>query len=238
LKQQKLVELIRANEIEEALKYARTHLRDGCKDEVEFLQQMESIMSLLAFSALPAEQNPMRHLLDQAARNQLGAQVNEKILEAQFAGKESQLSRIIKQLQHGQDALKQYMPNFPTLDTAPAAQSTSATAASAALPSLLDPARTFETLAASEAVTRRELDEQAARERTALAAALEAEGRAKRERDEARRGRRAEAATARANEPRSAFRHDIPSAAEEQDEDEDEEEDEQEDEEDEDRSMM
>jgi hypothetical protein len=229
LQQQHLVELIRANDIEGALTFARTHLRDGCANEVEFLTQMESIMSLLAFSALPAEQNPMRHLLDQARRNKLGNEVNEKILEGQLACKESQLSLIIKQLHHSQNALKQYMPQFPALDCSSVVSDASASAPSSSPSStstsaLLDPSSVFESLAHREHLERLAREKEEARKAEERRAAEEQERQAKQIRDQARRQRRIEQQERRAREPRSMFRQDIPSAAEEEEEQDEEEE--------------
>ena len=122
LKQQKLIELIRAGEVEGALHYARAELRDDCCHEVDFFPAMESIMSLLAFSSLPVEQNPMRHLFDHSRRLELGREVNQKVLEAQFASKESQLEQLMKQLQYGQTQLKTFVSSFPTMELRPSSE--------------------------------------------------------------------------------------------------------------------
>jgi hypothetical protein len=121
LKQQQLVELIRAERIEDALTYARTHLRAGSAHEAPALQALESIMSLLAFSSLPAAHNPMAHLLDQRARNLLASAVNDAILEGQFACKESGLQRTAKQALYAQNQINALIKNFPTLPLDPTA---------------------------------------------------------------------------------------------------------------------
>lgn len=132
MQQQQLVELIRAERIEEALAYARTHLRAGSAHEAPALQALEGIMSLLAFSALPLGQNPMAHLLDQKARTELAAAVNDAILEGQFACKESTLQRTAKHGLYAQNQLSTLLKSFPTLPLDPTVQRTGGGQAGAA----------------------------------------------------------------------------------------------------------
>jgi len=131
MQQQQLVELIRAERIEEALAYARTHLRAGSAHEAPALQALEGIMSLLAFSALPLAQNPMAHLLDQKARTELAAAVNDAILEGQFACKESTLQRTAKHGLYAQNQLSTLLKSFPTLPLDPTVQRTGSHAGAA-----------------------------------------------------------------------------------------------------------
>lgn len=215
LQQQQLVELIRADKIDQALTFARTHLRSGCASEPAALQALEGIMSLLAFSALPPDHNPMAHLLDPRARVSLAGAVNDAILEGQFACKESQLQRVAKQTLHSQQQLANFMTEFPKLpvDHTAAASSTGATATAASASNrgtnssargLLDPATLFESLAASEAAARKAAEEKAAAELALVISALEQERTAREERERNRRARQAAFAAARAAEPRAA----------------------------------
>lgn len=219
LQQQQLVELIRADKIDEALTFARTHLRAGCADQAHALQALEGIMSLLAFSALPPEHNPMAHLLDQRARVTLAGAVNDAILEGQFACKESQLQRVAKHTIHSQQQLANFLPEFPKLPVDPTAAASSAGAtatpasssgSSSSSRALLDPASLYESLATSEAAARKAAEDKAAAELALVITALEQERAAREERERARRARQAAFAAARAAEPRSAFRHDNP----------------------------
>lgn len=117
LRMQKLVELIRQNAVEDAIEYARNELRQACADDPVALTQLESIMVLLAFSSLPAASNPLAHLLAPSARVQLAAQVNDRILEAQFSSKDSHISRMIKSIDYAQTKIQQFLPHFPAIET-------------------------------------------------------------------------------------------------------------------------
>lgn len=179
LHQQALVELIRAGAVDEALVYARTHLRAACAEDPALLTEMEGVMALIAFAGLPLAANPARHLLDQRQRSRLGDKINQQILQAQFAVKESKLSILIKQMQAAQEALKKFIPQFPLLDCSGALSDAPLSASSGAggntssggpsLSSLLDPASYLESVAAREeaqrAIEARRAEEEAQRAR-------------------------------------------------------------------------
>jgi hypothetical protein len=80
LLQQQLIELIKTNEFEKVLEFARTEIAPRTCNEPEQLKQMEAIMCLLAFREPP---NSISSLLSNKQRQQLANKLNEAILEIQ-----------------------------------------------------------------------------------------------------------------------------------------------------------
>jgi glucose-induced degradation protein 8 len=81
LKKQKLIELILNNKTEEALQFAQGVIAEKAMKRPEFLEQMEEVMTLLAFDK--PKESPLKHLVDISARQKLASDVNEAILTSQ-----------------------------------------------------------------------------------------------------------------------------------------------------------
>lgn len=112
LLQQKLVELIRAGKVEEALQFAQTEIVPQAEQNPAFLPALEQTMALLAFDLKASEQ--VLHVLHPSQRQAVAAAVNEAVLGAQGREKESKLGAMIKQLSWAQQRLAEKIV-FPSV---------------------------------------------------------------------------------------------------------------------------
>jgi len=114
LQQQQLIELIRGQHVEEALKFAQEQLSvDG-----DYLQlpELERTLALLAFDK--PESSPYADLLQCAHRQQLASQVNEAILQEQSGEaemKKPQLVSLLKLLVWTQSELDRKKVKYPKM---------------------------------------------------------------------------------------------------------------------------
>ncbi|MCO5590568.1 hypothetical protein L7F22_044539 [Adiantum nelumboides] len=142
LQQQRLIELIRSNNINEALHFAAEELAPRAEEHPDLLPELERTMALLAFdipSSPPLPQQPVRHQMAprQARRRMLpsklrpvssssshppalktAGELNAAILTSQSQGKEPKLPQLVRLLVYGEGLLSEEKMNFPRLDLA------------------------------------------------------------------------------------------------------------------------
>lgn len=114
LQQQRLIELIREERVEEALEFAGSHLAERGEEDTQVLQELERTLALLAFEN-PAN-SPFSDLLSPNHRQQVASEVNEAILKAEHADSaQSQLVSSLKLLIWAQDELDRKKVKYPHL---------------------------------------------------------------------------------------------------------------------------
>jgi glucose-induced degradation protein 8 len=113
LKQQKLIELIRAGDVDAALAFAETDLAPLGQENREFLAELERTMTLLAFEEPAAA--PMGELLGPAQRQKTAGELNAAILSSQCQDKDPKLPGLLKLLAWAQGQLKDTVV-FPVMD--------------------------------------------------------------------------------------------------------------------------
>ncbi|CAN1327090.1 Protein GID8 homolog [Linum perenne] len=94
LQQQKLIELIRNGETEEALVFAQEELAPRGEENPGFLEELERTVSLMVFEDM--SKCPVRELLDISQRLKTASEVNAAILASQSHEKEPKLPTMLK----------------------------------------------------------------------------------------------------------------------------------------------
>ncbi|KAL1681546.1 CTLH/CRA C-terminal to lish motif domain-containing protein [Schizophyllum commune] len=115
LQQQRLIELIRDNRIDEALQFAQSELAPRGEENPEFLADLEKTMTLLAFESSPAAPPAVSELLSSGQRQKTAGEVNAAILESLSQGKEVKLVGLLKLLSWGESMLEE-RAEFPKLN--------------------------------------------------------------------------------------------------------------------------
>uniref|UniRef100_D8PP65 CTLH domain-containing protein n=1 Tax=Schizophyllum commune (strain H4-8 / FGSC 9210) TaxID=578458 RepID=D8PP65_SCHCM len=115
LQQQRLIELIRDNRIDEALQFAQNELAPRGEENPEFLADLEKTMTLLAFESSPAAPPAVSELLSSGQRQKTAGEVNAAILESLSQGKEVKLVGLLKLLSWGESMLEE-RAEFPKLN--------------------------------------------------------------------------------------------------------------------------
>lgn len=113
LQQQKLIELIRAGDLDAALAFAQEELAPRGEENREFLRELERTMTLLAFDDPSVA--PMSDLLSPAQRQKTASELNAAILSSQCQDKDPKLPSLLKLLSWAQDELKKTTV-FPVMD--------------------------------------------------------------------------------------------------------------------------
>jgi len=113
LQQQKLIELIRKNDITGALEFAERELAPRGEENPVFLAELEKTMALLAFS--DTSKSPCAALLDNSQRQKTASELNAAILTSQCQDKDPKLPAMLKLLMWAQDQLKEHA-EFPAMD--------------------------------------------------------------------------------------------------------------------------
>jgi hypothetical protein len=88
IQQQRLIELIRAGQIEPAIAFARQELAPRAQQQPAFLLELERIISLLAFER-PEVQSPYAALLSQQQRQAVASQFNVALLAQQTSASQA-----------------------------------------------------------------------------------------------------------------------------------------------------
>ncbi|KAL0222068.1 hypothetical protein RCL1_001922 [Eukaryota sp. TZLM3-RCL] len=109
---QRLIELIRAGLIDDAISYAQSSIAVHQGDEdyafEEFLPTLEEVMALLLFPD-PA-QSPLAKLVDVSQRLTIASNVNSAILSAQALTNKPRVTSLIQGLSHAQEKLSAKQP--------------------------------------------------------------------------------------------------------------------------------
>ncbi|TYI78945.1 hypothetical protein E1A91_D06G250100v1 [Gossypium mustelinum] len=103
LQQQRLIELIRNEKIEEALEFAQEELAPRGEENQSFLEELERTVSLLVFKDV--SNCPVRELLDISQRLKTANEVNAAILTSQSHEKDPKLHSLLKMLIWAQNQL-------------------------------------------------------------------------------------------------------------------------------------
>jgi len=112
LQQQKLIELIREQKIEEALEFAGTNLAERREEDPKVLFELERTLALLAFE--DPFSSPFSDLLSHNHRQQVASEVNEAILRAEHVDSaQSKLAASLKLLIWAQDELDRKKVRYP-----------------------------------------------------------------------------------------------------------------------------
>ncbi|KAI9331437.1 CTLH/CRA C-terminal to lish motif domain-containing protein [Zopfochytrium polystomum] len=130
LQQQRLIELIRAGRISEALQFAQEELAPRGEENVrlhserelgpddfslpqpEFLEELERTMALLAFE--DHSKSPVGDLLDYGQRQKTASELNAAILTSLCQERDPKLPSLLKMLVWAQDQLEEKM-SFPKI---------------------------------------------------------------------------------------------------------------------------
>lgn len=112
LEQQHLIELIRNEQIDEAVAFAQLDLGPRAASEQDMLKEVEKCMSLIVFGN--HLDSPSSSLLALEQRHLVANDVNEVILASQGEKKDSRLCCMIKRLPYEQKRLEKYA-SFPCL---------------------------------------------------------------------------------------------------------------------------
>ncbi|PWN25263.1 hypothetical protein BDZ90DRAFT_243882, partial [Jaminaea rosea] len=116
LQQQRLIELIRANRIGEALHFAAEELAPRGEEYPELLPELERTMALLAFdlpsssstastAALPAPPH-VASLLSPSQKLKTAGELNAAILASQSQGSDPKLPQMLRMMAWGEDLLR------------------------------------------------------------------------------------------------------------------------------------
>lgn len=101
---QQLVELIRADDVEQALQFAQEVLAPKVESSPALLQELERTMLLLAYADTAA--CPEADLLSQAQRQHTASLLNAAVLSAQAQQTEAALPMMLRRLHWAQDELQ------------------------------------------------------------------------------------------------------------------------------------
>lgn len=114
LQQQKLIELIRKEDVDGALEFAQNTLAELGTDNCEFLEELEQTMALLAYSE--PSKSPFGNLMDPAAqRRSVAAEMNVAILESDHEDTTPRLANVVKLLLWTQNELDKKRIKYPKM---------------------------------------------------------------------------------------------------------------------------
>lgn len=108
----RLIELIRADRVEEALQFATLELAPRGAQNPEFLADLERTMALLAFPNLAKDDpssdssfDPITQLLKRTQRIKVAKELNAAILESQGQGMETKMAGLVRLMKWGEERL-------------------------------------------------------------------------------------------------------------------------------------
>eukprot|EP00211_Chloroparvula_japonica_P015212 CAMPEP_0119124384 /NCGR_PEP_ID=MMETSP1310-20130426/4027_1 /TAXON_ID=464262 /ORGANISM="Genus nov. species nov., Strain RCC2339" /LENGTH=227 /DNA_ID=CAMNT_0007114331 /DNA_START=379 /DNA_END=1062 /DNA_ORIENTATION=- len=110
LKLQNLIELVRGGDLAGSLEYAHEEVVPLCEKEPEYLEQLEQVMTLLAF---PDKDSPVGHLLDEAERRRVASFVNRSIVTSLGDASDSKLVELFRLLESAQEKGSVQDPSIP-----------------------------------------------------------------------------------------------------------------------------
>eukprot|EP00053_Salpingoeca_punica_P008178 m.73898 g.73898 ORF g.73898 m.73898 type:complete len:249 (+) comp14486_c0_seq1:119-865(+) len=112
---QRLIELIRGGNIEQAMEFAQAELAPLGEEHAAFLPELEEVMALLVFSDRLDSKSPLGHLLDATHRQNVASELNAAILASQSQEREPRLPSLLKFLVWMQAKLSGHV-RFPNMD--------------------------------------------------------------------------------------------------------------------------
>lgn len=104
LQKQRLLEIIRAGDMQQALVFAQEELAPQAEDNLKLLEELEETMTLLAFPDY--KMSPFGYLMDVSYRQKVAGELNAAILRSQSQAEEPRLVWLIKMVKWGQLQLK------------------------------------------------------------------------------------------------------------------------------------
>jgi len=118
LQQQRLIELIRKGQINEAIQFAQEELAPQGEENPQFLEELERTMALMAFE--DTSKSPLSSLLDSSQRQKTASELNAAILTSLSQEKDPKLPILLKMLKWAQTQLDEKLiyPHINNLTTA------------------------------------------------------------------------------------------------------------------------
>ncbi|ELT94445.1 hypothetical protein CAPTEDRAFT_153259 [Capitella teleta] len=113
LQQQHLIELIRHQQVEQALEFAQSHLAEHGEESQDILLELERVMALLAFEN--PETSPFGELLHPSQRQKVASELNAAILEIENREQTPKLARLLKLLMWSQEELDAKKVRYPKM---------------------------------------------------------------------------------------------------------------------------
>ena len=113
LQQQKLIELIREKNIDEALSFAQSVMSELRTENTVYLEELEKTMALLAYEEPSA--SPFGNLLTPSQRHMIASEVNAAILETQHQETMPKLAGVLKLLLWTQNELDKKHVKYPKM---------------------------------------------------------------------------------------------------------------------------
>ena len=114
MQQQRLIELIRAGETEEALEFAQEYLAPHGEENSKYLEELERTVALLAFEDIKG--SPVADLMDVTQRQKTASELNAAILSSQCQEEEPRLPHLLKMMIWVQNRLKSRIASFPVIE--------------------------------------------------------------------------------------------------------------------------
>ncbi|CAD8057409.1 unnamed protein product [Paramecium sonneborni] len=112
LKMQKLIELIKNNELDQAISYAQNQIIEFLKDQPHLIDETEKAMSLLAYKDLG--KCPLSHLTQNSQRIKVASEVNQQLFQDSQGNEQAKLTILMKILQWAQEILNSKL-EYPCL---------------------------------------------------------------------------------------------------------------------------
>jgi len=113
LQQQKLIELIREKNVDEALAFAQSVMSELGTENTVYLEELEKTMALLAYE--DPDSSPFGHLLNPSQRHMVASEVNAAILETQHQETMPKLAGVVKLLLWTQNELDRKHVKYPKM---------------------------------------------------------------------------------------------------------------------------
>jgi hypothetical protein len=117
LQQQRLIELIRHGQTEDAIAFAQSELAPLGQEDERYLEELERTMALLIYDAKEhTDSHAFRDLFDEQQRTRLASELNAAILASQNQEISHKLPRLVRLLRHAERDLQSRGVVFPELD--------------------------------------------------------------------------------------------------------------------------
>ncbi|CAK82081.1 unnamed protein product (macronuclear) [Paramecium tetraurelia] len=104
LKTQKLIELIKKDQIDQAVKYAQTEIIPLLPNQPHLIEEIEQAIALIAFSDI--KKSPMNHLVQNSQRIKVASEINQHLYQDSMGNDQAKLRTLMKLLLWAQEILK------------------------------------------------------------------------------------------------------------------------------------